>query len=64
MNKHQIVGLTWCDRSTGETIDVYQKSEARGWFNYRRPDGTLGMVKREALIQYYERGTDVSGNRG
>lgn len=58
MNKHQIVGIRWRDRVTGELIDIYQKSDARGWLNYRRENGVLGMVKREALLEHYERAGD------
>lgn len=62
VNKHQIVGCHWTDRSTGETLFVTQKSEARGWFNYYVADprtddpGSLrGMIHREGLQRFYAR---------
>lgn len=56
MNKHQIVGLIWRDRETGDLMDVYAKSERRGWFNYRLIEyGQLGMVRKQELLEFCER---------
>lgn len=56
MNKHQIVGLAWRHKVDHlDQFDVYAKSDAKGWFCYRRPDGRLGMIHRDGLLTQYER---------